>query len=191
MRAGHGRGSRPHWWGAKWRWEATGSRRGAGAAGTGCRRAGGLCGSNPAKPQRVRTNRERMQQPTSAGSGFAVALPFHWHCAQCTGTTTANAGTIQHAQAPIGALFGVHARSASAKPDSAGSHPAAEQNLGPRSAPLSILIPPEEERHLPEVLCEAMQAEWQEQTRDGARRLWLETMSQFQSQIPDPLGPLR
>jgi hypothetical protein len=33
---------------------------------------------------------------------LALALPFHWHRAQRTGTTTAHAGTIDPTQASIG-----------------------------------------------------------------------------------------
>ncbi len=124
-----------------------------------------VCSTAPIPPEQwVRTNRERMQQHADLArlcGGAAIPLALRavhrndncecWH-------HTPRAGSHR-------LLGGVHARSASAKPGSAASHQAAEQNLGPRSAPLSILIPPEEEHNLPEVLCEVMQAEWQEQTQ--------------------------
>ena len=44
-----------------------------------CRRADVLCGSSPAKPQWLIPDEKRMQKHTHAGSGFAVAPPFHWH----------------------------------------------------------------------------------------------------------------
>lgn len=74
MRAGHGRGSRPHWWGAKWRREATGSRRGAGVAGAGYRRAGGLCGSNRA---RAPARDPRAADAAAHLPGVALRSRFH------------------------------------------------------------------------------------------------------------------
>ncbi len=46
----------------------------------GSRHAAEPCDSSHAKPERSRTDDHWMHQHAHAGSGFAVAPPFHWHC---------------------------------------------------------------------------------------------------------------
>jgi len=69
-----------------------------------------MASATPVSPEkRFRPNNEWMQEHTSLArlrSGTAMPLALF---AQWAGTATANAGAIHHAQAAIGALFGVHA----------------------------------------------------------------------------------
>ena len=99
-RAAHGTGSHRRW--VAKRPEATGLLRGVDVARAADRRVGVLSCSNRAKPQRGSAHLARMQQHADLArlcrrSPIPLTL-----LAQSTGTTTADAGGIHHAQAAIG-----------------------------------------------------------------------------------------
>jgi len=101
VRSLRGKGSRPLCVG-KLGWGAAGSPRCVGVARAACRRAGALSGSNPAKPQRRGTNRERMQQPTPPTrlrGCFPVPLTLQ---ALWAAATIEYSGAVEHAQTAIG-----------------------------------------------------------------------------------------
>lgn len=89
------------------------------------RPAEGFVCSNPAEPQRSRSRLPGNEAEHSRGRWFAcgTAVPLAL-VPQWTRAAVANTGPIDDAQAPIGALFGVHAEPGRCLQDSAGSHPA-------------------------------------------------------------------
>jgi hypothetical protein len=99
-RARHGKAARK--WPGEWhRATASGPPRVDGVAGA-CRRADALCGSNPAKPQRLLPDSERMEKDADLAwllGGTPLPLTL---LTQLAGATVANARRKHHAQAPIG-----------------------------------------------------------------------------------------
>jgi hypothetical protein len=97
--------------------------------------------SNPRHEQGRGTDDEGMPEHAHlARLGGGAALPLTLF-PQGTGATTADAGRIDHAQAPVGFSAPSVAQQALGQPDSAACHPLEGQSLDPRSGQLSRARP--------------------------------------------------